>query len=124
MSTRYVLGLGLFSFCLASGTAAAQSVGVEVDANRISGDYEVRSKVVYFADLNLARAAGVQTLYRRIRAAANYVCAPWDETRDLAQFSEWRACRDSAIANAVSQIDHPLLSEHHLHLMAANQRGP
>jgi UrcA family protein len=107
-----IVGVSLLGFCVVSVNATAPSAaGVEVDSTRRSSDLEVRRKVVNFADLNLSREAGVKTLYRRISVAANYVCAPLSYQRDLGQAAQWRACREKAIANAVAEIDHPLLSE-------------
>ena len=119
-----IVGLVLLGFCLISVNVRAQPAdpGMEVDAGWRSGDLEVRRRAVNFADLNLSREAGVKELYRRIRAAANSVCALSGDTRDLARFAPWRTCRETAIANAVAEIHHPLLSAHHMRLVAGNQR--
>jgi UrcA family protein len=68
--------------------------------------------VVRFADLDLSRIDGAATLYNRIRLAANQVCAPL-ESRDLGLLVKDRACVDKAIADAVANVNRPLLSQYH-----------
>jgi UrcA family protein len=67
---------------------------------------EIATKVVRFGDLDLATAAGAQTLYERIIAAARSVC------RD-AQPSSVRSCRKRAVDGAVATVGSPLLSSIH-----------
>lgn len=88
LSTLVLLG------CSATALAAA------------SRDGEVRTKVVRLNDLDLATAAGAQTLYDRIAAAARIVC------RD-AYHGQVRKCRAGALADAVRTVDNPLLTSIH-----------
>jgi UrcA family protein len=124
--TILIVGFSLLGFCLISVNAEAQSVGTGKGVNPTpnSSDLEVRRRVVNFSDLNLSGEAGVKEIYRRIRAAANLVCAPLSDTRNLARLAQGRACREMAIANAVAEIHHPLLSEYHVRLMAGNLQHP
>ncbi len=71
---------------------------------------EARSIVVQFADLNLDAPAGAAHLLRRIRNAAERVCANPD--RSLEKRMEEKACIKFAIANAVATIDRPMVSKY------------
>ena len=70
---------------------------------------EVPQVHVNYQDLNVNTLAGGQVLYRRIRTAANAVCAI-PGTRDLATFEATKACADHAIADAVAQVNNPQLT--------------
>jgi UrcA family protein len=74
---------------------------------------EPATKVVNYADLNLNTAAGAQSLYGRLRAAAAVVCKQ-HEGRTLQAMSRQRACIDQAIAGAVKQIDSTTVTAYHL----------
>jgi UrcA family protein len=104
------LAVELASF---EATAESPAMTTTVDAHQRGADVEVRRKVVRFADLSLAREAGVKVLYRRLHAAAQEVCSPLSGSRDLTLQMQWRECRDTAVKDAIAEIDHPLLSEHH-----------
>jgi UrcA family protein len=67
---------------------------------------DVPTKTVRFADLDLATAAGAETLYGRIRTAARIVC------REQPQ-SAVRECRARAVDDAVSRLGNSLLSSIH-----------
>jgi UrcA family protein len=70
----------------------------------------VRSLTVSFADLDLSRAAGAQALYKRIKFAARRVCGSQGNYASLAAQSAWRKCYDTAVANAVAEVDRPSLT--------------
>ena len=118
-----VFGIAALGVVFASFNAVAQSTpgNVVVDVSQRGGDVEVRRKVVGFADLDLSREAGVKVLYQRIKAAAESVCSPLRRTRSLAMEPGWRDCRNTAVANAVADVDHPLLTE--LHRLSTSQTG-
>lgn len=99
----------------ASFNAVAQSLPVDatVDVGQRGGDFEVRRKVVHFADLDLSGDAGVKVLYQRIKAAADSVCSSLNGSQGLTVQMSRRDCKDTATANAVREIDHPLLTELH-----------
>jgi UrcA family protein len=65
---------------------------------------DLRRQVVRFADLDLARPAAAQELYRRIQNAARTVCAAYGPV------SYERSCAEQAIARAVAEVDAPLLT--------------
>jgi UrcA family protein len=69
-------------------------------------DSEFATKVVRFKDLDLATAAGAETLYERIAAAARIVCRG-------APYADVRSCRTRAVDDAVRTIGSPLLSSMH-----------
>ena len=72
---------------------------------------DVRTQIVKFADLDLTRPAGAQTLYHRIQGAARTVCEV-DDGADLDR-APYQQCVSAAIARAVVNIDAPLLTEYH-----------
>ncbi len=118
-----VLGLAALGVVFASFNAVAQSTpaSVAVDVGQRGGDLEARRQVVRFVDLDLSREAGVKVLYQRIKTAAESVCSPLGGARSLAMDLRWHDCRNAAIANAVAEIDHPLLTE--LHGLSTSQAG-
>ena len=108
-------GIAALGVVFGSFNAVAQSAprNVAVDVSQ--------RKVVPFADLDLSREAGVKVLYQRIKAAAESVCSPLRRARSLAVEPGWRDCRNAAVANAVADVDHPLLTE--LHRLSTSQTG-
>jgi len=64
---------------------------------------------VRYGDLNLATSAGVQTLYRRIAAAAREVC-PRAEPAEMDRYRASRACQQQAIERAVHDVHDPHLA--------------
>lgn len=70
------------------------------------------SETVSYADLDMNKAEGAQRLYKRINRAAKNVCAPLRE-RDLKSNVQHRSCVSEAVANAVGEVNQPLLTQHH-----------
>ena len=68
------------------------------------------SVTVSFADLDLSKAAGAQTLYKRIKAAARQACGSIDGYTHMKSQSRWRECYESTIADAVASVDRPSLT--------------
>jgi UrcA family protein len=66
------------------------------------------SVIVHFADLDLTHADDIAVLYRRLKGAAETVCAPQDG-RDSASQMRYRTCWQSALGAAVSKVDRPAL---------------
>lgn len=73
---------------------------------------EVQSRSVYYGDLNLSSAAGVQTLYVRIRSAARAVC-PGSNTADIKSKTVRNECIAKAIDEAVQEVNQPALAALH-----------
>jgi UrcA family protein len=63
---------------------------------------------VKFGDLDVSHPQGAIVLYRRIRAAAENVCAPFDGS-GLPAKMRLNACVKHAIADAVTRVDKPAL---------------
>jgi UrcA family protein len=63
---------------------------------------------VGYGDLDLATSAGAHTLYERIAGAARTVCG--FEGTALVEQSLWNSCYRGAIAEAVAQVNSPLLT--------------
>jgi UrcA family protein len=64
---------------------------------------------VRYSDLNLSTEQGSLVLYGRIVAAAHQVCAV-DDIRDLKAVRAANACREQAIAQAVRDVNSPMLA--------------
>jgi UrcA family protein len=71
------------------------------------------SKIVRFADLDLANPHDVEVLYRRIRSAAHLVCidssASWDGSRNR----NWTECFNGTMEDAVRRVNRPMLTALH-----------
>lgn len=94
--------------------AAALTVGVPVAQ---AADYvsvgEVRlSETVSYGDLDLDRNEDVSRLYRRLNRAAKNVCAPL-RGRLVTSSAKHRTCVSDALANAVSDVNQPLLTQYY-----------
>ena len=95
-----------------AGIAAAVALCSCLIANGASAGQPQRVSVtVSFADLDLSKPAGAQTLYKRIRAAARRVCGPVDAHIAVRRSSG--ECLGTAIADAVAQVDRPSLTALH-----------
>jgi UrcA family protein len=86
---------GVLSSSLAALPAAADS-------------FEALKETVKFADLDTSRPQGAATLYRRIHAAAQKVCSPF-EGSSLSAKIHLDACVKKAVADAVAAVDQPAL---------------
>ncbi len=65
---------------------------------------------VAFGDLDVSRPEGAGVLYRRIKAAAETVCSPYWATGFAARVNQYDCVR-SAIAEAVTTVNQPALSQ-------------
>jgi UrcA family protein len=70
----------------------------------------VRKVTVNFAELNIDKPAGAKKLYKRLRYAAESVCGGRQTVR---QYRSAKRCYDEALAQAVIDVNKPLLSELH-----------
>ncbi len=73
----------------------------------------VPARLVRFADLNLADAKDIVTLYNRIRDAARAVCLDDSFTGDPAHAKNLRLCIDAVVEQAIRDIDRPALTALH-----------
>ena len=97
------VGMLGFSFTGTSQIATAAYAGPALDRPQV---------VVHFADLDLSRSQGAAVLYRRLKAAAETVCAPLDD-RELGRHLRFKACAQSALSRAVAEVDRPALTEYY-----------
>lgn len=74
---------------------------------------KVKSQAVSYADLDLSKPAGAQTLYKRIQKAARRVCGPVDNYTFITPAKAFRQCYEQSIAEAVAQVDRPSLTALH-----------
>jgi UrcA family protein len=74
---------------------------------------ESREATVNYADLDLESAAGIESLYARIRSAAKKVCGT-AEIRDITAQADMRACRVAAIDKAVAAVGNEALAARHV----------
>src|SRR5260370_41496224 len=72
----------------------------------------VPSVTVHFADLDLSHSQGVTVLYRRLKDAAETVCAA-QNGRDLGSQIRFKACWQAAVSTAGAQGDQPPLTPYY-----------
>jgi len=66
---------------------------------------------VRFADLDLSRPEGAQTLYNRLRSAAGQVCEQVEGETGLSwNFKAYRNCVEKATADAIAKVNRPTLT--------------
>lgn len=68
--------------------------------------------LVHFADLDLAKPAGIAALYGRLQGAAKRVCAPL-EGKDLRSAKAYQQCVTDAVTQAVAEVAQPNLSAYY-----------
>ena len=76
---------------------------------------EAPSVTVRYHDLNLNSTEGIADLYERIHAAAVIVCKSAEGSQFVNRvfWSEWNACVNRAVANAVHTVHNDNLSAYH-----------
>lgn len=87
--------------------AACTALGTVGTAHAASAD--VPALKVRYSDLNLSTEQGSLALYGRLVAAAQQVCAV-DDIRDLRAVASAKACREEAVAQAVRDVNSPMLA--------------
>lgn len=92
---------------------AALALSTCLVAYSASAGPKTKAQTVTFADLDLSKAAGAQTLYKRIKGAARHVCGPVDNYTFVTPARAFSQCYAKAIADAVAQIDRPSLTALH-----------
>lgn len=100
--TRRILLSG-FSILLLSATLPGGYAQADTD--------DVRQVKVSFAELDLSKPAGARVLYRRLQNAASRVCGARDSITYNSRST--RECYDTALSNAVMDVNSPLLSQIH-----------
>lgn len=80
----------------------------------LAGDHRVIvAKTISTAGLDLSKPADAQTLYMRLRQAADYVCTLGPRI-DLAPVTTPQACFEKALGNAVRDAHAPLVTNAYL----------
>jgi UrcA family protein len=99
---------------LASAVVTALALGATFAsaADVVAVEENARSIEVRYGDLELGNRSAIEQLYARIAAAAERVCGDYD-ARDLRARSDWRACYDATLADAVARAPHPAVAERH-----------
>jgi UrcA family protein len=101
----------VLSGVIASSVAALPAAQAE--------NFDTPQVTVKFGDLDISHPHGAAVLYSRIKAAAETVCAPYWATGFAARVSGYD-CVHSAIAEAVTAVDQPALSQ----VYGAKTRAP
>ena len=97
--------------CVVATGALASIVSLLGITPAWSAPSDVPSVTVSFRDLDLSTPEGANTLYRRIRTAAQKVCGY--AGADVLSQNISRACYRNAIADAVAKVNSPLLTAVH-----------
>ena len=92
------------AFTVLAACAAIGAVGSARAATADSPALKVR-----YSDLNLSTEQGSLALYGRIVAAAHQVCTA-EGIRDLRAVAAVKDCREQAIAQAVRDVNSPMLA--------------
>lgn len=95
----------LLAFAAAACLAAPAAFAAGADAPRTT--------TVAYDDLNLNSPAGVETLYARLRGAAQNVCGDRD-FRTLRARAAYQSCYSHALDTAVAGVNHDSLTARHL----------
>jgi UrcA family protein len=77
-----------------------------------AGSFDDRSVVVRYGDLNLASHAGVASLHKRIRNAAESVCSDLD-SRILGLRDGYAECVSDAVSRGVAAVANANLTNFH-----------
>lgn len=91
------------------GAMVMTAAGAGVARAQDSSSAVALTKVVTYGDLDLESMQGARILYARLRSAATRVCLS-ERGRHLAD-DGFPACYDSALANAVRQINKSTLTK-------------
>jgi len=83
--------------------AVAGVLSILSPAARAAAPADARSVAVSYAELDLADAAAVDTLFRQLAVAAERACGAYD-SRNLRERMGWRECRDAAFKAAVAEL--------------------
>jgi UrcA family protein len=103
-SRFYLAGLAALSLASASPFTQAAPPGLFDAAPSIK---------VSYADLDLTKAAGADTLYKRIQRAARMVCRDSASPFEIGRGRKFRKCYEAALDTAVSDVSSPLLTARH-----------
>ncbi len=87
------------------------ALGLGYQANAAPSQ-DLPSVIVQLADLDLTHSDGVAVLYRRLKVAAQTVCASLDG-RGFWRKTRYEMCWHSALSTAVAKVDQPALTAYY-----------
>ena len=90
------------SLVLAGGCVHASS---RPEVSAVTGTGQINTVHVNYADVDLNKAAGQESLRRRVELAAERVCGVRPDLRGLADMSTWNHCRDTAVEEAIETVN-------------------
>lgn len=102
-------GLLVFVFVVALSAPATGMAGVVSSA-------ESADKIeVSYADLDLAKSAGLATLYERLKAAAKQACGPqtFKDAGSLKRLQQNQSCYNDLLGRAVAKLENRNLTAMH-----------
>jgi UrcA family protein len=109
--TKQVGGNAIRITCL---MFAAASIVMGANATRAAESVDTApQKVVSWKDLDMSSAAGIETLYRRIKSASAEVCGNGG-LQSIARAARVRACLDQATSGAIAKVNNPMLTNLYL----------
>jgi UrcA family protein len=88
------------------------AAALSVSGFAAAGTNDVNSVVVRYADLNLDSQAGIASLHKRIRNAAESVCSPL-ETRILGLRKAYAECVETAVTDGIVAVGNANLTQYH-----------
>jgi UrcA family protein len=107
---------GVAGICLGSvgmsALAGPPDLTLTVPGIRAAADPDVRTKVVRYGELNLQSDEAIVILYKRIAAAADYVCSAYVNRGNLSATAKWLDCHKSAVSKAVADVGRPRLTHY------------
>ena len=102
MRTKTYLLLFAFLAATASSLATADAL------------VNVKSEVVRYDDIRLISPVGAAVLYGRLHSAAVRACGgPADGPTQLGRQQRYNACTNEALAKAVGEVNHPILTQYY-----------
>jgi UrcA family protein len=112
LSTWAFAGVAGLAFVGMSALAGPPNLTLTVPGIRQAADTDVRTVVVRYGELNLQSDEAIVILYKRIAAAADFVCSPYVNRANLSVKEKWRDCRRSAVSRAVADVGQPRLTRY------------
>jgi UrcA family protein len=83
--------------------------GFAIGAHANESEWSAPARTVRYSDLNLNTQVGAETLYRRIRSAAEQVCGDVN-SRQLAEAAAAKACVNQAVSTSVRAVNNRRLT--------------
>jgi len=98
-----------------SFVATVAVVAFSVPAITSADELKGRAEKVVYSDLDIVKAQGAETLYRRLQAASKRVCGveTLQNAGNIRQFRAQRDCYQDALDEAVAEIANPTLTAIH-----------